>query len=192
MLCRRGGPSPCAACVEALRPLANGELSPPPDGVDGAAALCRYEGVATGLVTSLKYHRHRDAVDSIGAALAVMGETAPGEGGRRIAVLGDMLELGEASRNLHLQLGDAVLDARTDLLFACGPDMQALFDVLPEFMRGTSALKSENIIEPLLSRLHAGDVVMVKGSLGTRMGPVVEAIKARLGRKDGGPASGGA
>ncbi|MEZ5371938.1 MAG: hypothetical protein R2704_04220 [Microthrixaceae bacterium] len=73
MLCRRGGPSPCAACVEALRPLANGELSPPPDGVDGAAALCRYEGVATGLVTSLKYHRHRDAVDSIGAALAVMG-----------------------------------------------------------------------------------------------------------------------
>ena len=73
VVCHRGGPSPCAACVEALRPLAAGELSPPPDGLDGAAALCRYEGVATTLVTSLKYGRHRDAVQSLGAALAVMG-----------------------------------------------------------------------------------------------------------------------
>lgn len=55
--------------------MAAGELSPPPDGLDGAAALCRYEGPATKLVTSLKYGRHRDAVRPIGAALAVMGGT---------------------------------------------------------------------------------------------------------------------
>lgn len=53
--------------------MAAGELCPPPDGLDGAAALCRYEGSATSLVTSLKYHHHRDAVDALGAALAVMG-----------------------------------------------------------------------------------------------------------------------
>ena len=75
VVCHRSGPSPCAACVDALRPLAAGELCPPPDGLDGAAALCRYEGVATTLITSLKYGRHRDAVRSLGAALAVMGGT---------------------------------------------------------------------------------------------------------------------
>lgn len=58
-----------------MRPLAAGELSPPPDGLDGAAALCRYEGLATNLITSLKYGHHRDAVRSLGAALAVMGGT---------------------------------------------------------------------------------------------------------------------
>lgn len=73
VLCQQGGPSPCASCVEALRPLAQGELDPPPAGVDGAAALCRYEGLATGLVTSLKFRRHRDAVGAIGSALAIMG-----------------------------------------------------------------------------------------------------------------------
>ena len=75
VVCHRSGPSPCAPCVDALRPLAAGELCPPPDGLDGAAALCRYEGLATTLITSLKYGRHRDAVHSLGAALAVMGGT---------------------------------------------------------------------------------------------------------------------
>lgn len=73
VLCHRNGPSPCAACVDALRPLAAGGLEPLPNGLDGAAALCRYEGIATGLVTSLKFRHHRDAVGAIGAALAVMG-----------------------------------------------------------------------------------------------------------------------
>ena len=73
VVCHRNGPSPCEACVDALRPLAAGELCPPPDGLDGAAALCRYEGPATSLITSLKYGRHRDAVGALGAALAVMG-----------------------------------------------------------------------------------------------------------------------
>ncbi|MEZ5381781.1 MAG: phosphoribosyltransferase family protein [Microthrixaceae bacterium] len=73
VVCGRPGACPCEACIEALRPLAAGELSPPPPGIDGAAALCRYEGPAKELVTSLKFRNHRDALGALGAALAVMG-----------------------------------------------------------------------------------------------------------------------
>jgi UDP-N-acetylmuramoyl-tripeptide--D-alanyl-D-alanine ligase len=107
------------------------------------------------------------------AALAVLGANAPDKGGRRIAVLGDMLELGPAAARLHAELAGPVLDAGVDLVFTVGSDMRALHDALPKKRRGAHAETAAEMAELLPERLAAGDVVTVKGSYGTRMREVV-------------------
>ena len=115
---------------------------------------------------------------SVAAALALLATAKPGKGGRRIAVLGDMLELGEQSAALHAGLFEPMDAARVDVLYAAGPLMANLWDRVPEPKRGAHAATSEAIRDALLAGLRAGDVVMVKGSLGSRMGPLVEAVRA--------------
>jgi UDP-N-acetylmuramoyl-tripeptide--D-alanyl-D-alanine ligase len=117
---------------------------------------------------------------SMQAALALLGITKPGKGGRRIAVLGDMLELGEAGPLLHAELAQAIDAAGADTVYACGPMMLHLWNAIPPNRRGRYAENSDGLKEPLVGDLRAGDVVMVKGSLGSRMGPLVEAIKQRF------------
>jgi UDP-N-acetylmuramoyl-tripeptide--D-alanyl-D-alanine ligase len=113
---------------------------------------------------------------SMRAALALLGAAAPGPRGRRIAVLGDMLELGDDAARLHGELGEAVAESETDLVFAAGAETVHLFANLPEAMRGAHAADPERLVPELLAEVQAGDVVMVKGSLGSRMGLVVEAL----------------
>ena len=115
---------------------------------------------------------------SVRAALGLLAAARPGKGGRRIAVLGDMLELGEQGPKLHADLAEAVDAAGTDVLYAAGPLMANLWAMIPERRRGSWAEASEELRDGLLQGLRAGDVVMIKGSLGSRMGPLVEAIKA--------------
>lgn len=119
---------------------------------------------------------------SMRAALSALGAAPRKAFPRRIAVLGDMLELGETSAELHRALADPVDAAGVDVVFACGPHMRALFDALPKARRGAYAETSEGLREPLLEALAAGDAVMVKGSLGSRMGLLVEALRERLSR----------
>ena len=116
--------------------------------------------------------------DSMRAAIAVLANAKPKEGARRIAVLGDMLELGKTSRSLHAGLAAAVEQADIDLVFTCGSEMAALHEALPEARRGSHAADSIKLAEILADRVHPGDIVMVKGSLGSRMAHVVEALKA--------------
>jgi UDP-N-acetylmuramoyl-tripeptide--D-alanyl-D-alanine ligase len=116
---------------------------------------------------------------SVRAALALLKQSKPGKSGRRIAVLGDMLELGEHGPSLHAELGEAVATAQVDLLFASGPLMKNLWSAVSADKRGAYADASEGLREPLLSSLQPGDVVMIKGSLGSKMGPLVEAMKNR-------------
>jgi UDP-N-acetylmuramoyl-tripeptide--D-alanyl-D-alanine ligase len=117
---------------------------------------------------------------SVRAALAVFGNTRPGRGGRKIAVLGDMLELGGGAAELHAQLAEAIDASGADALYACGPLMRHLWDAVPSDRRGKYAASAEGLKPLLIEDLKAGDVVMVKGSLGSRMGPLVEAIKERF------------
>lgn len=117
---------------------------------------------------------------SMAAALALLGRARIGKGGRRIAVLGDMLELGQHGPSLHAELFKAVATNRVDALYAAGPLMAHLWEKTPSERRGTYASTSAELKDSLLEELHAGDVVMVKGSLGSRMGPLVEAIKERF------------
>lgn len=116
---------------------------------------------------------------SVRAALAVLGSLAPASQGRRIAVLGDMLELGAEGPALHAGLVRPLQDAGTDLVFCAGPLMEHLWKALPAHMRGAYAATAAEL-EPLLARaLKTGDILMVKGSRGSRMAALVETLKAR-------------
>ncbi len=112
------------------------------------------------------------------AAFRVLAAAAPGPGGRRIAVLGDMLELGAAGPELHAALAGDLLAARPDAVFTVGPEMRALRARLPAALRAGHADSSAGIAGRAAAGLRDGDVVLVKGSLGTRMAPVVAAIEA--------------
>jgi len=116
---------------------------------------------------------------SMAAALAVLGSAKPGPGGRRIAVIGDMLELGPQSDVLHAGLSGAIAESEADLVFACGASMAHLWAELPVSIRGAYAQASSDIAPLIAADVRPGDVVMVKGSLGSRMALVVDALKAR-------------
>ena len=115
---------------------------------------------------------------SVRAALALVAAAKPGKGGRRIAVLGDMLELGSHGPALHAELYEPMDAAGVDVLYAAGPLMAHLWERVPARQRGAYAESSGDIRDTVLSDLRAGDVVMIKGSLGSRMGPLAEAIRA--------------
>jgi UDP-N-acetylmuramoyl-tripeptide--D-alanyl-D-alanine ligase len=121
---------------------------------------------------------------SVAAALAVLGQAPVGPRGRRIAVLGDMLELGPKGKALHRGLVDPVLANAVDLVFCCGPLMQALWQALPASRRGGYAENSAALEAQVLPAIRAGDAVMVKGSLGSRMAPIVKALQRAYPRQD--------
>jgi len=114
---------------------------------------------------------------SMRAAIAVLAAARPGKHGRRIAVLGDMLELGATAPALHAALAEPLGDARIDLVFTAGALMRHLHDVLPASRRGEHAADSDVAARLVRDALRAGDLAMVKGSLGSRMGRVIEAIE---------------
>lgn len=114
---------------------------------------------------------------SMRAALSLLADVKPEAGGRRIAVLGDMLELGETSRALHAELAAPIASAAVNVVYCCGPMMHALWENLPAAQRGLYAEASSGLADRLREDLRAGDVIMIKGSLGSRMGPLVEALK---------------
>jgi UDP-N-acetylmuramoyl-tripeptide--D-alanyl-D-alanine ligase len=114
---------------------------------------------------------------SMRAALALLAQANPEGRGRRIAVLGDMLELGADGPDEHRDLGPAVEQSQADLVFAAGPLMEELWRDLPEARRGAYAGSAAELEPILLKAIGPGDVIMMKASLGTRLGPVVESIK---------------
>lgn len=117
---------------------------------------------------------------SMAAALEVLGNCVPARGGRRIAVLGDMLELGVAAPRLHAGLAAPIAGAGVDLVHACGAEMAHLRDALPAVNRGIYGETSDAIAAAVADDLKAGDIVMVKGSLGSGMAAIVQAIAARF------------
>ncbi len=151
------------------------------DPAAGAAALAGFAGLAgrgarrqlhlpSGEIT-LFDESYNASPASVRAALAVLGLQA----GRRIAVLGDMLELGDAGPAAHAALA-AEAAASADLVFTAGPLMAGLFAAIPAALRGAQAPDSEALAPLLLARLRDGDAVLVKGSFGSRMSLVIDAL----------------
>jgi UDP-N-acetylmuramoyl-tripeptide--D-alanyl-D-alanine ligase len=114
---------------------------------------------------------------SMQAALDLLGSAKVSGEGRRIAVLGDMLELGPQSIALHSSLAEHIERNSIDVVFAAGQDMRHLFDALPEPIRGRWAPRASELHAPVIEAVHGGDIVMVKGSNGSRMGPLVAALR---------------
>ncbi|WP_158929839.1 UDP-N-acetylmuramoyl-tripeptide--D-alanyl-D-alanine ligase [Acidisphaera sp. S103] len=96
---------------------------------------------------------------------------------RRIAVLGDMLELGDEGQAEHVGLTDSVIGS-VDCLFTCGPLMRHLFDAVPAALQGGHAVDSAALAPMVAASIAPGDAILVKGSLGSGMKRVVDAIEA--------------
>jgi UDP-N-acetylmuramoyl-tripeptide--D-alanyl-D-alanine ligase len=120
---------------------------------------------------------------SMAAAIALLGQAPVTGQGRRIAVLGDMLELGRAGEDLHRGLAAALKEAKVDLVFCSGPLMRALWQALPSVRRGGYAETAAELQPAVLDAIRAGDAVMVKGSLGSKMGPIVKALERQFPRQ---------
>ena len=115
---------------------------------------------------------------SMRAAIEVAGRTPPDLGGRRIAVLGDMLELGREAESQHASLALTLETNGVNLVFTAGRHMAHLWDKLPAPMRGGHAASAEKLAALVVSSVRPGDVVMVKGSAGSRTGQIVRALRA--------------
>jgi UDP-N-acetylmuramoyl-tripeptide--D-alanyl-D-alanine ligase len=114
---------------------------------------------------------------SMAAALALLGASS----GRKVAVLGDMLEMGEGGVAHHAGLVQPIAANDVDLVFASGAQMKALWDALPANRRGGYAETSAQLKSLLLPALKPGDTVLVKGSNGAKMSVIVEALKEKAG-----------
>ncbi len=112
---------------------------------------------------------------SVRAALEVLRLT-PAR--RHVAVLGDMLELGDFAAGEHEMLA-APLRESAELVYCCGDMMSRLYEMLPRGMQGGCAPSAAALAPAVAAGVRAGDVVLVKGSYGSRMRDVVAALSAR-------------
>lgn len=113
---------------------------------------------------------------SVRAALELLKETPVAEGGRRVAVLGDMLELGGHAEKLHAGLATPVVESGADPVLLAGPHMASLAKALPADMKVMLEPTAEALKPVLLKTLRPGDVVMVKSSKGIGFSRLVEAL----------------
>jgi UDP-N-acetylmuramoyl-tripeptide--D-alanyl-D-alanine ligase len=117
---------------------------------------------------------------SMRAALTLLAQAPmPAIFGRRIAMLGDMLELGPDELKFHAELADVIAPLPIDIVHTVGPRMKALHDALPAGKCGIHAQSAGEICDALVDQVVAGDVVMIKGSNGSKMGSIVQALKER-------------
>jgi UDP-N-acetylmuramoyl-tripeptide--D-alanyl-D-alanine ligase len=117
---------------------------------------------------------------SMAAAHNVLGQAEIGPKGRRIAVLGDMLELGPAGPELHRGLAEDIKANGIDLVYCCGPLMRNLWDELSTGKRGGYAENSASLEAQAVGAIRAGDAIMIKGSLGSKMKTIVNALERRF------------
>jgi UDP-N-acetylmuramoyl-tripeptide--D-alanyl-D-alanine ligase len=155
--------------------IALADLAPPPG--RGNTAVLRLPG-GDGLLIDESYNANPA---SMRAALEVLGQAPLGKGGRRIAVLGDMLELGRDGAKCHAELADAARAAKTDLVFCSGPLMRSLWEVLPSGLKGGYADTAAALEPQVTAALRGGDAVMIKGSNGSRMGTIVKSLIQKFG-----------
>jgi UDP-N-acetylmuramoyl-tripeptide--D-alanyl-D-alanine ligase len=114
---------------------------------------------------------------SVRAAIALAGALPlPGKG-RRIAVLGDMLELGRNAAAMHAGLASDAVANHIDLVFAAGPLMKHLFEALPGHLQGAWRDRASDLASAVAAAVQGGDLVLIKGSNASRMSTIVDALK---------------
>lgn len=143
-----------------------------PGGIDGAITLIdeSYNANPAAMAAALEVFASAETEDGVGRIAK----------GRRVAFLGDMLELGPEERALHAGIARVPALAAVTTVHCAGPRMRALYDALPGGKRGEWFPDADAMAAKVRRLVDAGDIAMVKGSNGSRVGQVVEAIK-RMG-----------
>jgi UDP-N-acetylmuramoyl-tripeptide--D-alanyl-D-alanine ligase len=151
------------------------------DVTEAAASLDGFAPLG-GRGAKLKLHRPGlditildESYNASGASVRAALEVLALQPGRHIVVLGDMLELGEFSKDEHVALAEPVA-AHADLIFACGREMRAMFDLLPPHRQGAWAANAEALVPMVCAALRSGDVLLVKGSHGSGMRTIIAAL----------------
>ena len=141
-----------------------------PGGLDGAITLIdeSYNANPAAMAAALEVFAVERPVDGIGRVAR----------GRRVAFLGDMLELGPRERELHAGLARVPALGSVTTVHCAGPRMLALYEALPGSQRGEWFTDAAAMAARARKLVDAGDIAMVKGSFGSRVGQVVEAIKS--------------
>lgn len=155
--------------VEALR------VSEPVEGRGNRIKVTIAEGRPPLVIIDESYNANPASMQ---AAFQVFAMVEPAAGGRRIAVLGDMLELGRDGPQLHASLANPLLKAKADIVFCCGAQMDALYQVLPPDWRGAHTKDSQELATLVAAAVRPGDVILVKGSKGSKMTYVLQALQA--------------
>ena len=120
---------------------------------------------------------------SMAASLEVIAAARPRDNlgrhkhGRRVAVLGEMLELGPEELQMHAGLADLPAIDKLDVVHCVGERMKVLYEALPAEKRGRFALKAKDLVKAAGRLADAGDVVLVKGSKGSKVSEVVDALR---------------
>lgn len=120
---------------------------------------------------------------SMAAAIGLLGAAPVAEGGRRIAVLGEMLELGPEGPELHKNLAETLVAAKVDRVYAAGDLMRNLWDSLPSEMRGLCAGSAVGLVGPVADSVRPGDVIMIKGSNASKVSAVAKALLSQRADK---------
>lgn len=113
--------------------------------------------------------------ESMNAALKTLGHM-PKDGGRRVAILGDMLELGDISQTAHAALASQIAGNDIDIVYLAGREMAVLADALPAAALGGIADTADELLPVVLSGLQAGDIVTVKASNGIGLSRIVKKL----------------
>jgi UDP-N-acetylmuramoyl-tripeptide--D-alanyl-D-alanine ligase len=113
---------------------------------------------------------------SMRAGIALLAATAPQGAGRRIAVMGDMLEMGTFSARVHEELAGPLLAAGIEHVWLAGAEMAALRDALPDSVSVEYRPTTAELVEHVIHSVVPGDVLMVKSSLGIGFGKIVSAL----------------
>ena len=159
----------------AMAALALGNLVPPPG--RGRRVPLRLPG-GEGLLIDESYNANPA---SMVAAIDVLSRAAIGKQGRRIAVLGDMLELGSDAALRHAELAESLDAGKIDLVLCSGPLMHSLWEVLPSGRRGGYAENATALEPQVIAALRGGDAVMVKGSNASGMGKIAKSLIQKFG-----------
>jgi UDP-N-acetylmuramoyl-tripeptide--D-alanyl-D-alanine ligase len=118
---------------------------------------------------------------SMRAAIDVLSRAAVGKQGRRIAVLGDMLELGDEAALRHAELAESLDAGKIDLVLCSGPLMHSLWEALPSGRRGGYAENAAALEPQVIAALRGGDALMIKGSNASGMGKIVKSLIQKFG-----------
>ena len=140
----------------------------------GLSSLCTIND-STILLLDESYNSMPSSMD---ACLQSLAQTPTK--GRRIAVLGDMLELGKDTITLHKNLKKSIKKHGIDKLYACGEAMKFLYDSLPTHYQGAWREESIQLCPLVLKDLQQGDTVVVKGSSGSNMGYIVKTMMGEI------------
>lgn len=155
--------------------IALGELVPPVG--RGRRISLRLPG-GDGLLIDESYNANPA---SMRAAIEVLSRAPVGKQGRRIAILGDMLELGPEAAARHIEIAQSLDAGKIDLVLCSGPLMRSLWEALPSAKRGGYAENAEALEPQVISALRGGDAVMIKGSNASGMGRIVKSLMQKFG-----------